>query len=269
MGKYEEFYYENDKNYPVSEYWELYDANHQAAIKKYHGHMFCPLCRLAPLTVANGMQLRYMKVVESDMDKHDEDCSYRRKKANKKDNEYFYSDLEKTDIINRLRSCMNRMLKKSIKKTKPSEIKPKDKKQTRKSFLDFETESGEIKYLPHRSLYSHKLEESLDIQTIYYGECLLYIYKYMPNGKDIKMYYLKILNKKTKKQICDISITTMVYDYLVKTLKDVKNIPTEKDKAKKYYVCFSGEMRKEKNMLNCKLYDSRLLVLEECEEDTK
>lgn len=265
MGKYEEFYYENDKNYPVSEYWDLYDTDHYTAIKKYHGHMFCPLCRLAPLTVANGNQLRYMKVVESDMDKHDMDCSYRRKKANKKDNEYFYSDLDKTDIVNRLRSCMNRMLKKSNRKTVAINAKPKDRKQTSKSFLDFETQSGEIKYLPHRSLYSYKLEESLDIQTIYYGECLLYIYKYIPDGKDTKMYYLKILNKKTRKQICDISITNMVYEYLVKTMKDVKDIPTEKDKAKKYYVCFSSDMRKEKNMLNCKLYDSRLLVLEECE----
>lgn len=32
----------------------------------------------------SGNQLRYMKVVESDMDKHDVDCSYRRKKQLKK-----------------------------------------------------------------------------------------------------------------------------------------------------------------------------------------
>lgn len=42
--------------------------------------------------------------------------------------------------------------------------------------------------------------------------------------------------------------------------------PQEEDNDKKYYVCVSVDMRKEKNMLNCKLYDSRLMVLEECGE---
>ena len=87
-SKFEEFYYEDDKNYPVDVYWDLYDKNHAEAIRKYEGHIFCPLCRLAPLTVAKGNERRYFKVVESDMDKHDIDCSYRRKKAGK-DNIYY------------------------------------------------------------------------------------------------------------------------------------------------------------------------------------
>lgn len=33
MGKYEEFYYENDKNYPVSKYWDLYDMYYYVDIK--------------------------------------------------------------------------------------------------------------------------------------------------------------------------------------------------------------------------------------------
>ena len=73
-SKFEEFYYEDDKNYPVDVYWNLYDKNHAEAIRKYEGHIFCPLCRLAPLTVAKGNERRYFKVVESDMDKHDALC---------------------------------------------------------------------------------------------------------------------------------------------------------------------------------------------------
>lgn len=67
-NKFEEFYFENDRNYPADVYWNLYDKNHQEAIKKYEGHMFCPLCKLAPLTVVKGEQRRYFKVVQSDME---------------------------------------------------------------------------------------------------------------------------------------------------------------------------------------------------------
>ena len=38
-NKFEEFYFENDRNYPADVYWNLYDKNHQEAIKKYEGHM--------------------------------------------------------------------------------------------------------------------------------------------------------------------------------------------------------------------------------------
>lgn len=111
-NKFEEFYFENDRNYPADVYWNLYDKNHQEAIKKYEGHMFCPLCKLAPLTVVKGEQRRYFKVVQSDMEKHDDGCSYKRKEGSKRDIEKFYKNLDTTDIRNRLISCMNRMLKK-------------------------------------------------------------------------------------------------------------------------------------------------------------
>ena len=39
-SKFEEFYYEDDKNYPVDVYWKLYDKNHAEAIRKYEGHIF-------------------------------------------------------------------------------------------------------------------------------------------------------------------------------------------------------------------------------------
>ena len=101
-NKFEEFYFENDRNYPADVYWNLYDKNHQEAIKKYEGHMFCPLCKLAPLTVVKGEQRRYFKVVQSDMEKHDDGCSYKRKEGSKRDIEKFYKNLDTTDIRNRL-----------------------------------------------------------------------------------------------------------------------------------------------------------------------
>ena len=39
--KYEEFYFENDRNYPADTYWNLYDENKNAAMRTYDGHIFC------------------------------------------------------------------------------------------------------------------------------------------------------------------------------------------------------------------------------------
>ena len=118
----------------------------------------------------------------------------------------------------------------------------------------------EHKYLPHKNIYSKTLEEDLGIQKIYYGRCALYILKYIPKGEEeIKMYYLKILDINTKKQICDIAIPIYVYKYLENELRE---IPEEKDKADIYYLCFSGILGKGKYTYKSKLMDSRLLVLE-------
>lgn len=107
--KYDEFYFENDTNYSASVYWDLYDKDYKKAISKYDGHMFCPVCKLAPLTVARGNQRRYFKVIESDKEKHDIDCPYRHEVASRKETGKFYEDLDTTDISNRLTSCLNRM----------------------------------------------------------------------------------------------------------------------------------------------------------------
>lgn len=32
-NKFEEFYFENDKNYPVDVHWDLYDKNHLEALE--------------------------------------------------------------------------------------------------------------------------------------------------------------------------------------------------------------------------------------------
>ncbi len=259
-NKFDEFYFENDRNYPASVYWDLYDENRMKAIKKYDGHMFCPLCKMAPITVARGNQLRYFKVINPDMEKHDRACSYRHKKATKKETHNFYKDLDTTDIRNRLVSCLNRMLKTVVEDTNVVTAPIRAEKKNKNNYFDIKGDRGEIKYLPHKNFNSKNLEEDMDIQKIYYGKCALYIYKYVPKDEtDIKMYYLKVLNKNSKKQICEIAISSYVYNYLCDELDD---IPDDKDKAVNYYLCFSGILEKGLYSYKCKLKDSRLMVLE-------
>ena len=258
--KFEEFYFENDKTYSSEVYWNLYDKDHKAAIKKYEGHIFCPLCRLAPLTVAKGNLRRYFKVIESDIEKHDSKCSYRRKKGTKKETEWFYRDLDTTDIRNRLISCMNIMLKKTKSVTGGNGNTGNKKSEYTNNFLNFTTNGGEIKHLPHKNFNAKTLEDDMDVQKVYYGKCALYIKKYILHEKnEIKKYYLKVLHQDTKKQICDISISPYVYKYLE---SDFKLITEEKDKAENFYLCFSGILEKGEYSYKCKLQDSRLIVIE-------
>ena len=189
--KYDEFYFENDTNYSASVYWDLYDKDYKKAISKYDGHMFCPVCKLAPLTVARGNQRRYFKVIESDKEKHDIDCPYRHEVASRKETGKFYEDLDTTDISNRLTSCLNRMLKTVSKSTNGNGSQMRGVKKSKNNFFNFKGNSGEKKYLPHKNFNSGNLEEDMDIQKIYYGKCALYIYKYIQES-DIKKYYLKV-----------------------------------------------------------------------------
>lgn len=100
----------------------------------------------------------------------------------------------------------------------------------------------------------------MDEQKIYYGQCYLYIVKYIPKNKnEVKMYYLKVLSPNNKKQICEIIISPYVYNYLINDLADV---PIEKKDAAKYYLCFAGILEKTKWSYGMKLRDSRLIVVE-------
>lgn len=261
-NKFEDFFYEVDKKvYPISMYWDLYDKNHQEAISKYEGHMFCPLCEQAPITVAKGEERRYLKVDRTNMQKHDVNCSYRLKMGNKKETSEFYKDLDKTDIKNRLRSCMNRMLKNEREAKIEGKGITNNKKKSEEGFLNFTTNSKKKKYLPHKNFTVGMLDDDLYIQKIFYGKSSLYLFQYIPDGEiEVKMYYLKVLNQKSKKQIFGIAISKYVYEYL-KAVFD--GIPTNKDEAKKYHLCFSGIMQKSKYGYKSKLIDSRLIMIEE------
>ena len=152
--------------------------------------LFCPVCKLAPLTVARGNQRRYFKVIESDKEKHDIDCPYRHEVASRKETGKFYEDLDTTDISNRLTSCLNRMLKTVSKSTNGNGLQMRGVKKSKNNFFNFKGNSGEKKYLPHKNFNWGNLEEDMDIQKIYYGKCALYIYKYIQES-DIKSIILR------------------------------------------------------------------------------
>ena len=65
------------------------------------------------------------------------------------------------------------------------------------------------------------------------------------------MYYLKVLDRNNKKQICEIAISTYVYNYLA---DELSQIPQNKKEALNYYICFSGILQKPDTLLLHFLY---------------
>ena len=150
-----------------------------------------------------------------------------------------------------------------VKNQNENKIKSTSKqseKNRNNNFLDIQGDRGQRKYLPHKNLNASNLDEDIDEQKIYYGRCALWLYQYIPlEEEEIKMYYLKVLDRNNKKQICEIAISTYVYNYLA---DELSQIPQNKKEALNYYICFSGILQKGMYSYKCKLKDSRLLVLE-------
>ena len=122
-------------------------------MKKFEGKINCPLCFMAPLTVAKGRKLKYFKVNQSDVSKHLKNCPYLLNEATKSEVKEFYESVTDEDIKNRLTICMNKMLKKKIKETKNNELTVKKDNIEFEAFI-IKNKEEKKKYLPTISLYS-------------------------------------------------------------------------------------------------------------------
>ena len=269
MGKkkYNGFYFiEDGKVHPDSDYWNLYNKNKNEATKKFDGKMNCDLCFMATLTVAKGRKLKYFRVNQSDISKHLKNCPYLLDEATKNEVKEFYESATDEDIKNRLTICMNKMLKKKIEETKNNGLTFKEDNNEFKAFI-IENRKRKRKYLPTISLYSQDIREELDKLKIYYGKCKVY-YNYRTyidkndKNKEIKRYYLQILNNKTNKLISSLSVSSSVFDYL-----KYANLPNENENYKEYYLCFFAEFYIKKGYLNAYLKDSRMTLFEEVENN--
>ena len=256
---------EDRKTHPGSDYWDLYNKDKNEAMKKFEGKMNCPLCFMAPLTVAKVRKLKYFRVNQSDVSKHLKNCPYLLDEATKSEVKEFYESAIDEDIKNRLTICMNKMLKKKIEETKNNELTVKEDNNEFKAFI-IENRKRKRKYLPTISLYSQDIREELDKLKIYYGKCKVY-YNYRTyidkndKNKEIKIYYLQILNNKTNKLICSLSVSSTVFGYLEISL------PDKRENSKLYYLCFFTEFYIKEEYLNAILKDSRMILFEEIENN--
>lgn len=251
-NKYNDFYYcVDNKIHPDTDYWDLHTENKIEAIRKYEDKIYCPLCLQAPLSVAIGEQRKYFKVAKSNMDKHLTDCPNLLDEATQREVKEFYIHASDKDIINRLTVCMNRMLKSELGGFSLEKNNKTDKSLRELSVFVIENTRKVKKYLPNLSLYSKGLEEDLGRIKIYYGKC-----KIWHKGTDGGRHYIYLLNYATNSQICSLSASSKVYEYLRLNLSD------EKNNAKEYYVCFIAELAKNGKFLNAVLKDSRMAKFE-------
>ncbi|MDP8161873.1 hypothetical protein QJU89_00105 [Pasteurella skyensis] len=252
--KYDEFYYCVDNTvYPCSCYWDLYEKDSQEATRIYESKMYCPICKQAPIIVAKGKIRKYMRV--KNVDAHHSDCIYFLEEASKKETQIYYDDLDKSDISNKLKYLLNKMLKSQLA-GKNISTKVSNPSSNREN-IDITITTNNYKkkkYLPHISLYSRNIRENLNIVKMYYGKVKIYCKKWENGG--ISIYILTLNNK----QICAISANKNVYKHL-----DII-FPEKKENAETYYVTFACEMYEKGAYLNGILIDSRMAIFEKVKD---
>lgn len=259
--KYTEFYFENDRNYSDDAYWDLYDFDRQEAIKKYKGHMFCPECQQAPIVPVQTRKTRYLKVTR--IDKHESGCSNANTNRRHSQTDGYEAELTISDIQSRLQSYIDDMIKSDTVSNEFKKTKMRKPKEEKRISTPFEQGKQKYKRTSCRNFNKGSLEKDLGKEKFFRGKGSLYIKSYVPESEsEVKMYYLKVLNSETNKQIFDIAIPSYRFDKMDKIFK---GIPTKKQDAKGYYLCIETIMEKTaEGFYTCKLDDARkIAILEE------
>ena len=262
MGKkYNEFYYSVDNKIHLDrDFWDMYNNTKTEAMRKYNKKMFCPFCRKAPLTVVMGNERKYFRVSESDMSKHISGCPTFLDEASKAEVKEFYDTIDDDDIQNRLVTYINRLLKNDIAIfDKFNEKLNNNNKKDDFSAFCFENKQKIKKSIPSMSLYSDCLRRNIDMIKLFYGKCKIYCKSYTDeNTKEVKVYYLQILNNVTNKSICSLKISPKVYDYIN------INFPESKSEAKMFYIGFFSQLYiNKKGYLTVDIKHSKMVRFEE------
>ena len=262
MGKkYKEFYYIMDnKIHFDSDFWDTYNNNKTEAMRKYNKKMFCPFCRKAPLTVVMGNERKYFRVSELDMSKHISGCPNFFDEASRAEVKEFYDTIDDDDIQNRLVTYINRLLKNDIAIfDKFNEKLNNNSNKDVFSAFCFENKQKIKKSIPSMSLYSDCLRKNIDMIKLFYGKCKIYCISHTDeNTKEVKVYYLRILNNITNKLICSLKISPKVYDYIN------INFPESKSEAKMFYIGFFSQLYiNKKGYLSVIIRNSKMVRFEE------
>lgn len=258
-NKYTEFYFENDKNYPASVYWDLYDVDRYAAIAKYKGRMYCPECHQAPIIAVQTKKTRYLKV--TGVEKHSTKCSYYKELEKKTIIEGYATALDNSDIKNSLLSCIDKLV--DIGEILHEKIGGKGLHKTGVYSAYIGEERKKNKYVSQKNFNHGNLEKSLNSPKTFYGKCVLFLKEYSSKNGE-KGYYLKAYTINMKRQIFDIYISKKVREYLGDRLKD---IPMSLSQGGKYYLSVWGIMRKQDKYFNLVLQHSDYIMLRKVETD--
>lgn len=233
--KFNEFYYDEDGK--VLDYDELRKdirRNKEEALKKYEEHIFCPACRVAPLSI--NIELDYLYVSPNHQQDHDEECPMRAEYLGKRELETLYDKLTDDKLERKLNAAINKGIRLSLGNNNINN-NVNGNNNADDNELNEVNYRGRIRRIPDRSIYSNKIYLNLGLSTLYYGLC--YIEQEYVNGDntdDVKInesdggvikeknkdknekdkvsyWMIHILNRKNRETLMSIKLTEIVKHY--------------------------------------------------------
>lgn len=240
--KFKKFYFKEDEK--IHYLYEIMDAikkDRTKALKYYEGNIFCPVCRMAPLSI--NIEHEYLYVSPNHQKAHDEECPMRAEYLGRRELVTLYDSLTDEELEGRLNAAINQGIRLDLGNNDIN-----NNVNGNNNADDDEVNEviyrGRIRRIPKRSIYSNKIYLNLGLSTLYYGLCYIE-QEYIKDGnsddekisksdgdvikekdkakneKDKESYWmLHILNRNNRKPLMSIKLTKNVKGYFKYDFKD-------------------------------------------------
>lgn len=268
--KFKKFYFEKDEK--IHYLYEIMDAikkDRTKALEYYEGNIFCPVCRMAPLSINS--EHEYLYVSPNHQQDHDEECPMRVEYLGRRELLTLYDKLTDEELEQKMNAAINKGIRLSLGNNNIN-----NNVHGNNTADDDEVNEvnygGRIRRILDRSIYSNKIYFNLGLSTLYYGLCyieqehikagnsddekisksdgdVIKEKNKAKNEKDKESYWiLHILNKNDREPLLSIKLTKIVKGYFKYDFSDPDKL---------YNVAFVLELYRKNDSYTGSLRNSR------------
>lgn len=251
--QYQECYYETDKEIiTIDKIREAYFNNYSIAKAKYEDKIYCEECKNAKLAFIPRAKTPYLK--SQDLGTHSKGCSYKHRRADKKQLEKLFNDKLNLDKLQRrLEGCLDKLFCNiTDNKMEDAFIIDENNEKDNNLSSDKNVSQGKKSYIPRALITRNLKDKDFDTLKIFYGVVKI---KFVEKTESHQAFYKLISPDNNKPILCNIFLTDKVVSYL-----DEETINNQGDL---YQIAFFGKMKKGKqsNFKNFNLIDSRYMKI--------
>lgn len=267
--KFNKFYFKKDEK--IHYLYEIMDAikkDRTEALKYYEGKIFCPICRMAPLSI--NIEHEYLYVSPNHQQDHDEECPMRAEYLGNRELITLYDKLTDEELEGRLNAAINQGIRLGLANNDINNVNGNNNADDNE--LNEVNYRGRIRRIPKRSIYSNKIYLNLGLSTLYYGLCyieeehvndgntedvkinevdgnVIKEKNKAKNEKDKESYWmLHILNRNNREPLLSIKLTEIVKHYFKYDFKDLNKL---------YNIAFVLELYRKNDSYTGSLRNSR------------
>lgn len=268
--KFKKFYFKEDEK--IHYLYEIMDAikkDRTKALEYYEGNIFCPVCRMAPLSI--NIEHEYLYVSPNHQQDHDEECPMRAEYLGRRELVTLYDNLTDEELERRLNAAINQGIRLDLGNNDIN-----NNVNVNNNVDDDEVNEviyrRRIRRIPKRSIYSNKIYLNLGLSTLYYGLCyieqehinddnieevkineadgnVIKEKNKAKNEKDKESYWMvHILNKNNREPLMSIKLTKTVKGYFKYDFKDPNKL---------YNIAFVLELYRKNDSYTGSLRNSR------------